>query len=123
MFKKGDVKKALAFAQRALHEAPSNVNYRIGLATMMIEYGAPQNVLALLSGHHDIPQDPQLLSERLCLLGVAYALSDSVDGIRLGLRCAQKAIMAVPWSKRPWQALGFVRSQAALCQQSISMQV
>src|SRR6266550_4885024 len=120
MVKKGDVKKALAFAQRALHEAPSNVNYRIRLATMMIEYGAPQNVLALLSGHRDMPQNPQLLSERLCLLGVAYALGDSVDGIRLGLRCAQKAIMALPNSKRPWQALGFVRSQAALCQQSIS---
>jgi hypothetical protein len=123
MFKKDDVKKALASAQRALHEAPSNVNYRIGLATMMIQYGTPQNVLALLSGHYDIPQDSQLLSERLCLLGVAYALDDSVDGMRLGLRCAQKAIMTLPYSKRSWQALGFVRSQEALCQQSISMQV
>jgi predicted Zn-dependent protease len=123
VFKKGDLKKALMFAQSALYKMPSNMKYRIELATMMIQYEASQKVIALLSSYNDVPQDPQLLSERQCLLAVAYALGDSADGMRLALSCAQKAIMVLPYSTRSWQTLGFVRSQAASYLQSISMQV
>lgn len=122
VIKKGSFKKALLFAQRALHTMPSNMKYRIGLATMMLQYGAPQKVLAFLSGYYDDAQDPQLLSERLCLLAVAYTLGDSADGLRLALRCAQKAVMILPCSTRSWQTLAFVRSQTTSCLQSISMQ-
>ena len=122
MVKKGSFKKALLFAQRALHITPYNVKYRIGLATMMIQYGAPQKVLAFLSGYYDDPQDPRLLSERLCLLAVAYTLGDSADGLRLALRCAQKAVMILPCSTRSWQTLGLVQSQASSGLQSIPMQ-
>ncbi|KAK2467787.1 hypothetical protein APHAL10511_000082 [Amanita phalloides] len=114
---KGDSKSAFTFAQRALHGAPSNMNYRTRLATMLLQQKSPQSAIALLSGHSEgIPQDPQLLSQQLCLLATAYALVDSRNEIILGLRSAQKAIMMLPSNVRSWQTLAFVKSRAALCQ-------
>ncbi|KAF8629945.1 hypothetical protein AX15_003181 [Amanita polypyramis BW_CC] len=114
---KGDFTRASMFAQRALHAMPSSNKFRSRLAIMMFQHKAMHGALALLLGDEDVvPQDPQVLSERLCLLAIMYASNDSAIDMRLAVRFAQKAITTLPCSIRPWQTLAFVQSRAALRQ-------
>lgn len=83
---------------------------------MMLQHKVTRGALALLLGDEDsVLQDPNILSERLCLLATTYASSDSADDMRLALRSVQKAIVTLPCSIQSWQTLAFVQSRAASC--------
>ena len=98
-------------SQKAVFAEPDRPDVRRKLTSLALQKGEGATALAILGGSSYAGADFTQLRSLLGLHAVALCLEADTNTVAEAQRLAQKGVILLPWNKRSWETLAYVRSR------------